>query len=107
MIPINEILDRVPAHPNIPNESDIETLRTDVFWLALLVRRMRKQLLHMNKNLDMCPDCCGVCWGRPPTGKGIDYSRRRCSECGKIRPEPRWCNECGEIRPEPTEGIGQ
>lgn len=47
-------------------------------------------MLPQADRFDLCQPCGGAFWGRPGLGVclGLDFSKRRCSTCGTIRPEP-------------------
>lgn len=67
----------------------------DAISLGFLVRSRIAKVLRLNElqahPADLCPKCAADTWGRPPlpdTGTGMDFTRRRCSDCDHIRPEP-------------------
>jgi len=39
--------------------------------------------------MDLCPLCAGYTWGRPSESGSMDFTRRHCSDCGELRPEPK------------------
>lgn len=51
---------------------------------ARLLSQVRRLNRERAKPLDLCGECCAETWDRPDH----DYTRRRCSECGTIRPDP-------------------
>ncbi len=78
------------------------TKEKDGVTLYFFARRLRSQVLHLNAELDepedLCPECAGDTWGRPPPenqegleghDKWHDYTRRQCHDCNHIRPDPK------------------
>ena len=90
------------AHVRMTGEADEEELTPDVALLCSHIFRLRDMVLNVNKNIlnsdsamrghdDLCPVCASCCWGRPrlPDDSGMDFTRRQCSTCYEIRPEPK------------------
>ncbi len=70
--------------------------KTDGVHLAEYAKRLRAQVRALNDGtLDLCPECCCEYWVRPQLhtpGEAQEWphddTRRRCKDCGAIRPEP-------------------
>jgi hypothetical protein len=101
MIPLREILERVEANRWNGPKSWKEAAN-DATFLALQVKYLVGRIHELNEyavkeKKDLCKLCAGYTWGRPLIKDGMDfesdYTRRQCSNCGEIRPEPE-----GELR---------
>jgi len=93
MINLRRIYDKVKAyHLGDESAEDWANPTGDVIAMSYLVYRLVLQVHRLNKlgnqNLDLCPLCAGDTWGRLSDGGSMDFTRRCCSDCGDIRPEP-------------------
>lgn len=98
MIDLKGIKERAEAWIMGSGKYSWQKPEADAYAAKTLVARLVRQVKVLNDGLenpiDICPECCATCWHRP--GKpGVhedwfaeDFTKRRCSDCGEIRPDP-------------------
>ncbi len=117
-VPYKEIFQRVHDTVTKPEAEKPEWKdpKSDAIFLAFLAQSLGNEVRLVNDNLrrardhmgvdtydrlglprpqDVCTVCASFTWGRPSTDAPeghegeTDFTRRRCSECGELRPNPR------------------
>ena len=91
MIQLRKIYERCKSATMCEGE-DWHNPTGDEIVMSYLVKRLVGQVHRLNElgnhDLDLCPLCAGYTWGRPNGEDGMDFTRRSCSDCSEIRPEP-------------------
>lgn len=91
MIQLREIYDKaITSHdPGVKWEN----VTGDAVAMTYLIKRLVGQVHKLNElgkhDMDLCPLCAGYTWGRPSENGSMDFTRRHCSDCGELRPEPK------------------
>jgi len=95
MSELRTILERIGGMVRKSDLRGWEDPATDAIHLSWYVERLVSQVHVLNQMRpepkDLCPACAGETWGRPsgPDGSALDWRRRKCRECGELRPEPK------------------